>query len=110
MPVPSLERYEDASVLFRALAAPVRLAIIDLLATHHQLLVHEIVEAAGVSQALTSQHLRVLRHARLVTRVQRGRQVMYRLRDPELSSVVSSAVIYCDAQIQHSGIAPARRR
>jgi ArsR family transcriptional regulator len=92
MSTPSIDRYEQVSNLFRALAAPIRVAIVELLVTHHQLHVHEIVEAIGAPQTLTSQHLRVLRHAQLVVRVQDGRQVIYRLRDPELSTVVAAAV------------------
>ncbi|WP_426505528.1 ArsR/SmtB family transcription factor [Dactylosporangium sp. McL0621] len=85
-------RYEQVSALFRALAAPVRLAIVELLIAHHQLHVHEIVEATGVPQTLASQHLRVLRHAQLVDRVQDGRSVVYRLADPEIAALVAAAV------------------
>ncbi|MGI5240704.1 ArsR/SmtB family transcription factor [Dactylosporangium sp. CA-139066] len=85
------ERHEQISALFRALAAPLRLAIVELLIVHHQLHVHEIVEAIGAPQTLTSQHLRVLRHAQLVDRAQDGRSVVYRLADPEVAAVLAAA-------------------
>ncbi|WP_426507448.1 hypothetical protein ACPPVO_54605 [Dactylosporangium sp. McL0621] len=45
-------RFEQVSVLFRALAVPVRLAIVELLIVHYGLQVHEIVAAIVVTQAL----------------------------------------------------------
>ncbi|MGQ6516171.1 ArsR/SmtB family transcription factor [Serratia sp. IR-2025] len=50
--------------LFRALATPVRLSIVMELSAAPRA-VGELVEALGVSQPLVSQHLRVLRAARL---------------------------------------------
>ncbi|MEU7873052.1 metalloregulator ArsR/SmtB family transcription factor [Dactylosporangium sp. NPDC049140] len=96
MTTPSADRFEQVSMLFRALAAPVRLAIVELLVLHYELQVHEIVAAVGVTQALISQHLRVLRQARLVVRIQDGRRVTYRLRSADLSSVVGAGLAYYD--------------
>jgi ArsR family transcriptional regulator len=90
--MPYAPRHERVSELFRALAAPLRLAIVELLIAHHQLHVHEIVAAIGAPQTLTSQHLRVLRHAQLVERAQDGRSVVYRLADPEIAAILAAAV------------------
>ncbi|MFG2041670.1 ArsR/SmtB family transcription factor [Dactylosporangium sp. NPDC048998] len=92
MPTPYVPRHERISALFRALAAPLRLAIVELLIVHHQLHVHEIVEAIGAPQTLTSQHLRVLRDARLVERAHEGRHMVYQLVDPEIASILAAAV------------------
>jgi ArsR family transcriptional regulator, zinc-responsive transcriptional repressor len=91
MPPPYTAHHERVSALFRALSAPARLAIIELLVAHHQLHVHEIVDTIGVPQTLTSQHLRVLRHARLVDRVPAGRSVIYRLADPQVAVILTAA-------------------
>ena len=55
--VPHLDigRYEAAGSLLRALTAPIRLAVIDLLADHPYC-VHELVDAIGAPQPLVSQH------------------------------------------------------
>nr|BFE60306.1 hypothetical protein GCM10020063_048320 [Dactylosporangium thailandense] len=90
--MPYAAHHERVSALFRALAAPLRLAIVELLIVHHQLHVHEIVAATGAPQTLTSQHLRILRHAQLVERAQDGRSIVYRLADPEVASVLAAAV------------------
>lgn len=88
-----LERYDAASDLLRALTAPIRLAVIDLLADHSYC-VHELVDAIGVSQPLVSQHLRVLRGAGLVQTSRRGREVVYALTDVHAAHIVRDAVAH----------------
>jgi ArsR family transcriptional regulator, zinc-responsive transcriptional repressor len=85
--VTDLARLEPAVELLKALAAPVRLALVAELAAGPRC-VHELVERLGVSQPLTSQHLRVLRGAGLVTAGRRGREVEYALADEHVAHVV----------------------
>jgi ArsR family transcriptional regulator, zinc-responsive transcriptional repressor len=85
-------QYDAASTLFRALAAPIRLAIVELLTHHEHLHVHQIVDAVGVTQTLVSQHLRVLRQARVVQRLQVGRDTTYRLSHPAARPIVAAAL------------------
>jgi DNA-binding transcriptional ArsR family regulator len=93
VPHPALEAYEDAGQLLRALTAPVRLAVIDLLADHAYC-VHELVDALDVPQPLVSQHLRVLRGAGLVFSRRRGREVVYDLSDTHVAHIVRDAVAH----------------
>ena len=79
------------SEVFRSLASPVRVAIIDRLA-HGEACVHELVEELDISQPLASQHLRILRGANLVTRVRRGREVAYALADEHVAHIVGDAL------------------
>ena len=72
-----------AAALFAALAAPLRLRILDVLG-HGQASVGEIVDAAAASQPNVSQHLRVLHAAGLVERRRAGAYVVYALRDGPL--------------------------
>ena len=88
---PAEPALEAASALLRALAAPVRLAVIDELAAGPRC-VHELVDAVGVSQSLVSQHLRVLRGAGLVRAARRGREVAYRLTDDHVAHIVRDAI------------------
>lgn len=85
--------YEAASELLRAVTAPIRLAVIDLLADHPYC-VHELVDAIGVSQPTVSQHLRVLRGAGLVRTHRRGREVVYELTDIHAAHIVRDAVAH----------------
>jgi DNA-binding transcriptional ArsR family regulator len=93
VPHPTLDRYEAAGDLLRALTAPIRLAVIDLLADHASC-VHELVDAIGASQPLVSQHLRVLRGAGLVRTCRRGREVVYELTDVHAAHIVRDAVAH----------------
>ena len=52
--------------MFKALANPVRLAIIRWLSAHPQCITGDIVRVAGLAQSTVSQHLAVLRDAGLV--------------------------------------------
>lgn len=72
-----------AAALFTALAAPVRLRIIDVL-DRGEASVGAIVDAAAASQPNVSQHLKVLRAAGLVERRRAGTNVVYALRDGPL--------------------------
>jgi ArsR family transcriptional regulator, zinc-responsive transcriptional repressor len=88
---PSTMSYEAAGELLRALAAPVRIAIITELADGPRC-VHEIVEAVGAPQPLVSQHLRVLRGAGVVRGERRGREIAYFLTDEHIGHIVAEAV------------------
>lgn len=84
------ETVEAMGDLFRALATPVRLSIVVELSAAPRS-VGELVEALGVSQPLVSQHLRVLRAARLVAVAQRRRERVYRLLDDHVRHIVGDA-------------------
>ena len=79
-----------AAELFKVLGAPVRLAIVVELARAPRS-VQELADAWGVRQPLVSQHLRVLRSARLVTADRRVRQRLYRLVDEHVRHIVANA-------------------
>jgi DNA-binding transcriptional ArsR family regulator len=83
----------DAGDLLRALAAPVRIAIVLQLRAADRC-VHELVDALDVAQPLISQHLRVLKTAGVVQGERRGREVVYRLADDHLAHIVVDAVAH----------------
>lgn len=85
----------EAGELLRALAAPVRIAIVLQLRSGERC-VHELVETLGVAQPLISQHLRVLKSARVVRGERRGREVVYRLADDHLAHIVVDAVAHVE--------------
>ena len=83
--------YESAGELLRALAAPLRIAIVLELAEGPRF-VHQIVEVLGVAQPLVSQHLRVLRGAGIVRGTRSGREISYSLTDDHIAHIVIDAV------------------
>src|SRR6516165_1467729 len=90
---PPREIMEAAGELLRALAAPVRIAIV-LHLLESQRCVHELVDALGVPQPLVSQHLRILKAAGVVEGERSGREVLYRLVDHHLAHIVTAAVTH----------------
>lgn len=85
--------YEAAGELLRALAAPVRIAIVTELGAGPRC-VHELVEATGAPQPLVSQHLRVLRGAGVVRGERRGREIAYSLTDEHIGHIVADAITH----------------
>lgn len=84
-----------AGDLLRALAAPVRIAVVLQLLDCPRC-VHDLVDALGVSQPLISQHLRVLKSAGVVRGDRRGREVVYSLVDDHLAHIVVDAVAHAE--------------
>lgn len=76
--------------LFRGLADPSRLAILESLRLG-TLSVNEIVVATGLSQPNASNHLRCLSECGLVAGEPRGRFVYYRLTDPRIDELLALA-------------------
>jgi ArsR family transcriptional regulator len=93
--VPPKETLAAAGEILRALAAPVRIAIV-LQLHQSQRCVHELVGALGVTQPLISQHLRVLKAAGVVRGERHGREVLYRLADDHLAHIVVDAVAHAE--------------
>lgn len=82
----------EISVLFRCLADPTRLRILNLLAAG-ELCVCHLVEILDAPQPTVSRHLAVLREEGLVEVRRRGRYALYRLADPD--DPVPASLIDC---------------
>ncbi|HMN12337.1 MAG: transcriptional regulator [Chloroflexi bacterium] len=76
--------------LFRGFSDPSRLGILEAL-VKEPLSVSEIVEATGLSQSNTSNHLACLRDCGLVISEQSGRSVTYRLSDDRVATLLKLA-------------------
>lgn len=77
--------------IMQGLASPARLMIVDRLRqspTGVTSLAHEL----GLSQATVSNHLRILRHAKLVTGDRNGKSVIYSLYDGHVEEFIDQAV------------------
>ena len=97
--LPDRELLDTAGDLLRALAAPVRIAIVLQLRESSRC-VHELVDALGVPQPLVSQHLRILKAAGVVAGERSGREVLYRLVDHHLGHIVVAAVTHAAEDTQ----------
>ncbi|WP_229676035.1 ArsR/SmtB family transcription factor [Hoyosella rhizosphaerae] len=94
-PLPPQKTLIAAGELLRALAAPVRIAIV-LQLRESERCVHELKDALGVTQPLISQHLRVLKAAGVVHGERSGREVLYRLVDDHLAHIITDAIAHAE--------------
>ena len=85
----TLEQAEQVAPLLKALADPVRLRLMSLVASRDggEACVCDLTDAFDLSQPTISHHLKVLREAGLVDREKRGVWVYYRARAEALASL-----------------------
>lgn len=85
----STERSQLKAKLFRGLADPTRLGILETLLDGPRS-VGEIVERTELGQSNVSNHLACLKDCGLVTSERKGRHVIYRTSDPRVNELLSS--------------------
>ena len=89
--------------LLRALADPIRLQVVQLLAEGERC-VCELTEALDLAQPRLSFHLRVMKEAGLISARQQGRWVYYRLEPGALAAVrdwLGEVLVVCRAARIH---------
>jgi ArsR family transcriptional regulator len=90
--------------LFKALAHPARVRVLELLAEGEQT-VGAMQPLVGVEASHLSQQLAVLRRAGVVTSRKAGTAVVYALRDPELAELLAVAKrVLINALAQSQGL------
>ncbi|BCV25835.1 metalloregulator ArsR/SmtB family transcription factor [Gelria sp. Kuro-4] len=85
--------------LFKALAHPTRLKILELL-KGGELCVCELIPRLGLEQSNVSQHLAVLRREGLVSSYKDGLRVIYRVEHPEVFDLLNSAAKVLVRQVE----------
>lgn len=85
----ALQHYGEIARIGRALASPARLRLLDLLRQGART-VDALALEAGLSVANSSQHLQLMRRARLVEADREGQHVKYRLADDGVSRVFTA--------------------
>jgi ArsR family transcriptional regulator len=85
----SAQQAEQAAPLLKALADPVRLRLVSLVASHPggEACVCDLNDAFELSQPTISHHLKVLHDAGLLAREKRGVWAYYRAEAPTLASL-----------------------
>ncbi|WP_170254623.1 ArsR/SmtB family transcription factor [Phaeodactylibacter luteus] len=85
----SFERYGRQAEQLRAIAHPLRLAIIGLLHREGAQSVTQIYEALGVEQATASHHLKIMRQSEVLRTVRKGRFTYYELAGQEYPKILA---------------------
>ncbi|MET0476258.1 MAG: metalloregulator ArsR/SmtB family transcription factor [Mycobacterium sp.] len=81
--------YEIKANLFKALAHPARIRVLEILSANSQpTLVSEILSATDIEATLLSQHLAVLRRHHVITGQRIGNGVRYELANPKVSELL----------------------
>lgn len=83
--------YEVKAELFKALAHPVRVRVLEVLAEGHESSVGELAATVGVEAPHLSQQLGILRRAGLVVSRREATTVFYTLKDPLLVELLAVA-------------------
>lgn len=87
----SIDQAERVAPLLKAMADPVRLRLVSLVASHEggEACVCDLVDAFELSQPTISHHLKVLHDTGLLDRSKRGTWVYYRVRPEALASLAT---------------------
>jgi len=83
-----MKKQEFEVRLFKALAHPIRLEIVNKLLAG-SLCVCELFDDSEFSQPNTSQHLKILRDAGVLDSAKEGSRIIYSIRHPEIKKLVS---------------------
>lgn len=83
-----LEKLEIAASMLRAMAHPMRIAIVDLLTVNKRLTVTEIYERLGIEQASASHHLNILKNKGLLESKREGKMIFYSLKHNRLMEII----------------------
>ena len=78
----SSEKLQYSCTLMRALAHPLRLKILEFIDAKGTTNVNRIYNTLKIEQSITSQHLKILRQADVVTARREGKLVHYKINYP----------------------------
>jgi len=81
-------KLEAAASKLRAIAHPMRIAIIDMLNDEPQMNVTKIYTKLGIEQASTSHHLNILKTKGLLVSKRDGKKILYSIKNTALSEII----------------------
>lgn len=103
MDIPELPLYEIKANMFKALAHPVRIRVLELLTEADERQVSELLAELSIEPSHLSQHLSVLRHHGVVSSERRANAVFYRLTSPQIVVLLQSARSFLLERLAASG-------
>lgn len=84
----TVDQLEKASNMLKAIAHPMRIAILGFLEDGKKMTVTEIHEKLQIEQSTTSHHLGILKDKGVLSSKREGKNTYYYLKDQRLSSIV----------------------
>ena len=83
-----ISKLELAASKLRAIAHPMRIAIIDLLHNNNKLSVTEIYSQLDIEQASASHHLNILKNKGVLISRREGKKIYYSLKNVVLTEII----------------------
>jgi DNA-binding transcriptional ArsR family regulator len=83
-----ITKLEMAASKLRAIAHPMRIAIIDLLNEKSKMSVTEIYSALDIEQASASHHLNILKNKGVLVSKREGKKIFYSLKSVTLTEII----------------------
>jgi DNA-binding transcriptional ArsR family regulator len=83
-----ITKLEMAASKLRAIAHPMRIAIIDLLNENGKMSVTEIYSALDIEQASASHHLNILKNKGVLVSKREGKKIFYSLKSVTLTEII----------------------
>lgn len=82
------QKLENAAVMLKAIAHPIRISIVGMLDAGKKLCVTEIHEALKIEQAVASHHLSILKGKGVLNVEKQGKHCYYSLKHERLSQII----------------------
>lgn len=96
--------YEVKANLFKGLAHPLRIRVLELLSSSHELSVADLLGEMELEASHLSQHLSVLRKHHLVISERRASTVFYRIAHPQVQELLLAARGFLTSVLKESSL------
>jgi len=83
-----IEKLENAANMLKAIAHPMRIAILNLLDSGNKLTVSEIHQQLGLEQSSTSHHLGILKDKGVLISKREGKNTLYSLKHENFAKIL----------------------
>ncbi len=84
----NIEKLESVANMLKAIAHPMRIAILSLLEVEGKMTVSEIHQKLGIEQSSTSHHLGILKDRGVLVSKRDGKNTYYALKDENFAKIV----------------------
>ncbi|MCK9613211.1 MAG: metalloregulator ArsR/SmtB family transcription factor [Bacteroidales bacterium] len=84
----NIDQLDNAANKLRALAHPMRVAILEMLYDKKRMNVTEIYNRLGIQQASASHHLGILKNKKVVESRRQGKKTFYSINETEMLKVI----------------------
>jgi DNA-binding transcriptional ArsR family regulator len=82
------KKLEQLASRLKAIAHPVRIAIIEMLSNDSRLSVTEIYQLLDIEQAAASHHLNIMKNKGILESRREGKKIFYSLQNESLSEII----------------------